>query len=330
LIDRRQARDRSFAMTLGDRLIKLPKIDIKGDAYAVGRALGVQAARCLREVVFGLDGFQALLGWRDTRHLHAMAAAARRAFPRYVRELEGIADGAGVDVERLFLWNCRGDLRLPEDEAAVAEGCTTVLLPSDAAADRPAVIGHNEDGAAPLDGHCFLASVSPDDGLDYMSFCYPGMLPGHAFAVNAAGLVHTVNNIRPHDLVVGVPRHFVARAVLDCRTLDAALEVLRRDDRASGFHHGLAQVGDRRVLSVEAPASGCHVRSVGRPGDPCAILFDRSDRDLPIYRRDDNGEDDGRTLATAVFRVDAERVDWMVHGDPDGSPLHQGSVRPAA
>jgi hypothetical protein len=282
-----------------------------------------------------------------------------------------MAAGAGVDVDSLFLWNCRGDLRLPEGAtAAAAEGCTTVLLPADPEAGRAAVIGHNEDGAADLAGHCFLAAVAPTDGVAFTSFCYPGMLPGHAFAVNAAGLVHAVDNVRPHDLRVGVPRHFVARAVLDCENLDAALAVLRRPDRASGFHHGLARAGDPRLLSVEAPASGCHVRQVNRPaahanhliaerfadlpqvvtassaarqwraetllsqgatadGDPRAVLFDRADRDLPIHRGGDAGDDDGRTLATAVFRVGAERVDWAVYGDADGSPEHEGTVRPA-
>jgi hypothetical protein len=41
--------------------------------------------------------------------------------------------------------------------------------------------------------------------------------------------------------------------------------VLRRDDRAAGFHHALAQMGDPRVLSVEAPASACQVREIERP-----------------------------------------------------------------
>jgi hypothetical protein len=91
------------------------------------------------------------------------------------------------------------------------------------------------------------------------------MLPGHAFAVNDAGLVQTINNIRVHDLKPGVPRHIVTRAVLDCADLDAAVAVLRRDDRASGFHHALAQMGDHRVLSVEAPASACQVRDIERP-----------------------------------------------------------------
>ncbi len=157
------------------------------------------------------------------------------------------------------MWNCRGDLR-DLDPALDDGGCTTVLLPGD-----PAVIGHNEDGGETLAGLCFLCDVEPEAGPGFTAFCYPGMLPGHAFGVNRLGLVQTINNIRPHDLAVGVPRHVISRAVLDCRDLDEAVALLRRTDRAAGFHHALGQAGDKRLLSVEAPASGCAVVEALRP-----------------------------------------------------------------
>ena len=91
------------------------------------------------------------------------------------------------------------------------------------------------------------------------------MLPGHAFGVNRLGLVQTINNVRPHDLAIGVPRHVICRAVLDCHTLDEAIAILQRTDRASGFHHALGQAGDPRLLSVEAPASGCTMVEVQGP-----------------------------------------------------------------
>jgi hypothetical protein len=59
-----------------------------------------------------------------------------------------------------------------------------------------------------------------------------------------------------------VPRHLVARAVLGSADLDAALVVLSRRDRASGFHHNLGQAGRSQLLSVEAPASKCVVHRV--------------------------------------------------------------------
>ena len=110
----------------------LPTLTAYGDAHAIGRALGEASAAALRNVVPAIDRFQALVReWRGTERLRALEAAARAAWPRYVREIEGIADGAGVAFETVFLWNCRGDL--PESGAggrrASAAGCTTVAVP---------------------------------------------------------------------------------------------------------------------------------------------------------------------------------------------------------
>ena len=81
--------------------------------------------------------------------------------------------------------------------------------------------------------------MRPSHGIGFTSFYSPGLLPGHTFAVNDAGLVQAINHIRPHDQTAGIPRHFIARAVLGSADLDAALSVLSRRDRASGFHHNL-------------------------------------------------------------------------------------------
>lgn len=242
-----------------------------GDPYAMGRVIGAAVADAVRDRVLGHQQFRAMTArWQGTSHLGQLEAAARQAYPRFVRELEGMAEGAGIDFATLFLWNCRGDLYASKDTtSAVAEaragGCTTVMIPGDAAAGAPLVIAHNEDGAPEFADCRFWLRASPDQGRSFESYLYPGMLPGHAFAVNDAGLVQTINNIRVHDLKPGVPRHVIARAVLDCADLDAAVAVLRRGDRASGFHHALAQMGDHRVLSVEAPASACQVREIERP-----------------------------------------------------------------
>ncbi|MFP6731235.1 MAG: C45 family peptidase [Alphaproteobacteria bacterium] len=333
----------------------------RGDAFAVGQAIGRRGGQAVRDAVFQSAQFQALKPWLGSDRLSSLKAATAREFPRYLRELEGIAHGAGLALDEIFLWNCRGDLR-DLDASLDDTGCTTVLVPGETA-----IIGHNEDGGADLAGLCFLSQVEPEDGPKFTAFSYPGMLPGHAFGVNQFGLVQTINNIRPHDLTVGVPRHVISRAVLDCRTLDEALEILRRNDRAAGFHHALAQAGDPRLLSVEAPASGCTVIEAQSPmahanhlvaddyealaqdcqpssdarqeradaliaagtlagGNALDILFDRANAALPILRDGDEEGNDGYTLATAVFKIGAEAVDWSVCHGPDASPVASGTT----
>jgi len=333
----------------------------RGDAFAVGQAIGRRGGPSVRDAAFQTSQFKVLKRWLGSDRLKALKAAAMRAYPQYMREIEGIADGAGLTVDEIFLWNCRGDLH-DLDPTLDDTGCTTVLLPG-----KVATIGHNEDGAAELAGLCFLCDVEPDDGPGFTAFCYPGMLPGHAFGVNRLGLIQTINNVRPRDLTVGVPRHLICRAVLDCKNLDEAIAVLRRTDRASGFHHALGQAGDSRLLSVEAPASGCAVVEVKGPlahanhlvaddyrgldqecqpssvarqaradaliaagppadQDPFVILYDRANTDLPILRRGSEDGNDGYTLATTVFKIVSDAVDWTVSHGPDPGAVASGRI----
>lgn len=341
----------------------MDQIIARGTPYDLGQALGQRGRAAVAEASFATPQFRALEQWLGSERLKGLEAAARAHFPDHVREIEGIADGAEQPFERIFLWNCRGDLRdlVRSDEDA----CTSLMLPAEPG--RPAVLGHNEDGAPELAGQGFLAHFMPQEGPAFATYCYPGMLPGHAFGWNDAGLVQTINNIRPHDLTIGVPRHVITRAVLSANSLETVLELLKRTDRASGFHHNLAD-GSGRMISVEAPASGCvsheitaphaHANHLIRSGlshvsqtvsessrlrqqradamladgerDALTILFDRSNADYPVLCRAEREASDSYTLATLLCRFEEGGMKWSVHHGPERAPLLDGDLDQAA
>lgn len=146
----------------------ISRVRAKGDAFSIGFTLGRATASGFRQRVLGTEEFQALYArWRGSEYLRALESAARAAYPYIVREIEGIAEGAGQDFETVFLWNCWGDLQLPEDvspatKALATTGCTSLLIPREG--DGAAVIAHNEDGAAKILGACFWVEVEPDEG----------------------------------------------------------------------------------------------------------------------------------------------------------------------
>lgn len=342
-----------------------------GSAYDIGRQLGAFRADALRDLLPRIERFRSLQArWQASDRLRTMAALAREAFPQVMREIDGIADGAGLPFEDIFLWNCRGDLPETDPDAGQegAIGCTTILARDPESGRR--IIAHNEDGHALLDGHCAFVHLEPDDGLPVSAFHYPGLIAGHNFGFNAAGLVLTVNHIRPHNLPVGLPRHVISRAALGAPDIDAALALFRREDRAGGFHYALAQAGDDRLLSVEAPGSGCvatdiadaaaHANhlldpafadeaqtvspsserrqaqasaaldSAGRNGATAqAILADRRNRDYPVCLKGGHRDASSFTLASALFEIGDEALDWQVHTDPADPPVLKGRV-PAA
>ncbi|MEX0694420.1 MAG: C45 family peptidase [Rhodospirillales bacterium] len=246
-------------------------IDAKGSPEEIGHMIGHAVARSFRQAVLTNPEFVAIKDhFLGTDYLQALNDAARRAYPKHMQELDGMAEAIGVDPAELFLWNCRGDLRFPPETAGVRldqfhDGCTTILGPGDFDQGRPAVIAHNEDGSADFMAHRYWLRARPDDAPSFESYLYPGMLPGHSVAINDAGLVQTINNVRADDLKPGIPRHIICRAVLEATSIPEAIGHLRRPDRASGFHHSIGMPGQVAPLSVEAPASASVIRSADAP-----------------------------------------------------------------
>jgi hypothetical protein len=245
--------------------------------------------------------------------------------------------------DEVFAWNCRGDVW-----AMAPDGCTTVQIPG----SFP-VIAHNEDGDPGLRSGCALATITPDQAQPFTAFVYPGSIPGHTFATNGSGLVLTVNNIRSTLAGDGLPRMVLSRAVLDCATIDAALTLLSETPRSGAFHFTLAQAGQSRLASVEFTHAHCSIAEIANPAvhanhlvhvamaskpqiktgssdsrqergqdildasdgspDPLSILWDQERRALPIYRAQPDDPDNENTLATAVFKIGKDSVDWAVY-----------------
>lgn len=341
-------------------------LKLGGSPYDIGLELGRFGRDAVHQRLCPLPLWQSLAALAESDVAKTMQAQVVEAFPRIWEEIRGLADGLELPVEEVFLWNCRGDFVRPQS----VDGCTTVFGPT----AEGWLIAHNEDGLPSLDGGCGLLQATPEAGMAFTSYVYPGSIPGHTFAVNAAGLVSTVNNIRPTAIPAGLPRQVLARAVLDCDSLEAAVAVLSHGGRAGAFHHTLGQVGSNRLLSVEACSSGVAVREVRRPGGhsnhlldarldaagqritgssgsrqrrvemllgdeaglldevrALAILRDDADPELPIYRRAEDDPDDENTLATAVFRIGSNSVEWRVYCQQDVQHVEAaGSIRPSS
>lgn len=332
-----------------DRGGRLLRLEAAGTHFDVGAQLGRFGAEIAHRHLVATHAWSSVMARRDDPAVARMRELAEARFPSYWQELQGLAHGLDLPFDNVFLWNCRGDVW-----SLAPDGCTTVQLPGEAP-----VVAHNEDGDPGLRGHCALATVRPDGGRAFTAFVYPASIPGHTFAVTDAGLMQTVNNIRSRGASGGLPRMLLGRAVLDCASLDEAVRLLQTAERAGAFHFTLAQRGDDRVLGVEFTHSNCSAVALEQPTchanhlvhpdmgegrqivtassrsrqrrgdeiiaaspdgiDPLAILWDRYDGALPICRDQPDDPDHENTLATAVFHVGVEAIEWQVY-DRAGAP----------
>lgn len=226
---------------------------VSGEPYEIGYRLGELARPVFTDYMNQSSAWQAVRRWRGALFVQQLRQAANAHFPALLAELDGMAAGLGWSAEDMFIWNCRGEL-----SHNTPDGCTTLA----AVEGNTRVIAHNEDGDPFLRERCALVDVRPVGKPGFVSFYYPGSLPGHTFAASRAGIVQTINNLRIRVPVAGVPRMILARAVLDAASLDEALRILRDTPVASGFHHTLGCAGDTRIFSVEATAQRCSVQTV--------------------------------------------------------------------
>ena len=234
---------------------ELNLFQVSGEPYEIGYRLGEIARPVFAGYMEQSSAWRAVRRWRGDPFVQTLRDAAHAHFPALLAELDGMAAALDWSAEDVFLWNCRGELI-----HNVPDGCTTLA----AVAADARLIAHNEDGDPFLRECCALVDVQPVGKPGFVSFYYPGSLPGHTFAATRAGIAQAINNLRIRAPRAGVPRMILARAVLDAGSLDEALHILSSAPAASGFQHTLGCAGDARLFSVEASAQRCSVQPVSR------------------------------------------------------------------
>ena len=274
-------------------------------------------------------------------------------YPGYFAELEGIAQGAGRPFEDLFLVNLRGEYRTFLQSAEV-RGCSDCALVT----DDVALIGHNEDGSPAFRGNMYVVHARVEGKPAFTALSYPGFLCGNAFGFNAEGVCFSVDHVQPRHVRVGVGRHFIARSLLEARSLDDAIERVTAPGRASGFSYTIGSVPERRVVLVEVAPANHHVREIRgayfhanhyrelanvdqiihpssrarverarammqksppkNAADVLTILGDQTNGQYPIYRTATT-PDQSATLCTALFDLDARQL-RIYTGHPTQAP----------
>ena len=299
----------------------IPLLSVAGSHREVGRQVGEATAAVLREAV----SFEASLPPGRTREQQLSLAAryrdlTRQATPWLVDEIDGAADGAGVDALALF--------------AASIEEIWTVR-PSQATAGRP-VDGRCSDlvagPPATVDGHLWVAhnnDLSPASAGSVVAIEWRvpgepvvfslGIGPWISVGWNAAGLSLTGNELAPNDERTGVPRLLMVREQLTARTLDEALAMTLRADRASSYNTVLAH-RDGGVRNVEGSATDADVTGLSAAGTLAHTNHYACDR-MRRY------EGDPAYARRSAVRL--ERALDLLDG-PDRSGPAAGSITPAA
>jgi isopenicillin-N N-acyltransferase like protein len=170
-------------------------------------------------------------------------------------ELSGIADGAEISLEELFIANALTDFRDALWQNAPtppgAPGCTSFGIHSSRAAGQPTLLGQTWDMHATAQQvvHVFLRR--PNNAPDSLTVSTAGCLS--LIGVNDAGIAIGNNNLEPRDARSGVMYLAMIHEALRQKTFPAACKAITRVHRSSGHNYVLASAGGE-LANIETTA----------------------------------------------------------------------------
>lgn len=256
----------------------IPAITARGNAYEVGYQIGAAARETMRAMHAETRAeynaqWDALL-----RQSIPFRDATRQHLPRVFEEMRGVADGAQIPFDDLFLMSVE---ELLYEEVRGATSPPTPLLHGEGRSPLPSPVGKRagDEGAkgcsdlaaappATRDGHVWLAhnndlGPSAREQLTLTRLCVTGepeilaVTVGGWFisiGMNNAGIALTGNQLNANDSRAGIPRLLMVRDMLAQHTLDAALKAALHPARASSYNNILSS-RDGQIVNVEGSAT---------------------------------------------------------------------------
>jgi isopenicillin-N N-acyltransferase-like protein len=248
-----------------------PHVRVRGGARERGVAYGEEVRdRVRRSVEAYREVFAADAGWdwaTVTDHAMAYAPAIERFEPRYLREIEGIAEGAALDPGDVLAINVRTEVmfaakaRQAVDPSRRPGECTAFAVVPERSADGHTLIGQNWDWLLHAEDTVVVLEAQQDDGPDFVTVVEAGLLAKTGMNSSGIGLV---TNALVSDADVGapgIPYHLALRGILDAETISDAYAAVQRGFRSSSANYLIAH------------ADGLAVDIEGAPGDFDALYL---------------------------------------------------------
>jgi isopenicillin-N N-acyltransferase-like protein len=191
---------------------------------------------------------------KDDMHRYAGACAkeVRRYSPIIHDELEGLAEGAGLELNEVVLISLHEELYhrgvLPQ-----VDHCTAVAVGPPATADANTYVGQTWDWMQSVFGLSSMLHWKRDEGPSLLSYAFPGLWVGAG--LNSAGLAlcWTSAHLGNKELGarVGIPAYVLLAHLMYQENLDAVEQEARRAKNAGWFTFVMAD-GQGNLCNIEA------------------------------------------------------------------------------
>ncbi len=282
----------------------VPLIEVHGGPRTRGRQCGEQAKDRVRACCELFRGIMARGGWpwpKVKERAGAFASQIKSYRADYLKEMDGIAEAAGVSREALILVNARKELMAERkgEPLDIHDECTSIVCLPETTVDGHLLHAQNWDYRQDCAELCIVLKVVPEDGPALLTFTIAGGLA--RCGLNSAGVAVTGNGLasdRDHGRT-GVPQSLIRRRVLDSPSYAEALGAVTSPSVAISNNMTVSSAeGDGDAVNFEvapeeafwlapedglvihanyfkSPAARARLRDVGMARSPWTLYRDR-------------------------------------------------------
>ena len=312
----------------------------RGRAYGEGTRDRVQRSIELYTAVFR---HYTGLGWTEVRdRAGAFAEWFDDTDVQLLPEIEGIAEGAGVDAEDVLALNVRTEVMFGLDARAArvaAKECTAIGAAPPATVGGRVFIAQNWDWKPPARDTCVVLAMRPAGRPAFVTLVEAGLLAKAGMNEAGIGLATNALTSSRDRGNPGVPYHAILRRVLTSATYEEAITEVVARERASSANY-LIGARDGLVTDLEVAPGGpdavwrvdadtiCHANHFVRPDRDFKDLALLDGRESPLRQASAEGSVDSGSIGVPEIEsalrahAGADRGEGSVcaHGDRSRPP----------
>ncbi|KAJ5887932.1 hypothetical protein N7495_007973 [Penicillium taxi] len=217
--------------------------------------IGVEHGRSLREQIHSqISIYDAMfqstskLGWPDVREIaKEFKPALEKLVPHIYAEIEGISEGAGLDVLDVIALNCRSEIALGK----FSDGCTSLSWKK---SNTARILAQNWDWTGDVSKNLALVTIEQTGKPTIYMVTEAGIVGKIGF--NSAGVGTCLNAIRAKPMISSkLPIHIALRLCLESSSVENAVKTLETLGGVSSAQHILIS-DSKSALGLELSPVG--------------------------------------------------------------------------
>ncbi|OOQ81672.1 putative acyl-CoA:6-aminopenicillanic-acid-acyltransferase [Penicillium brasilianum] len=201
------------------------------------REIGVKHGRSLKDqirdqmrIYESMFEYTSKLSWHEVREVaKEFVPTIQRLTPHIFAEMEGIAEGAEVDILDIVALNCRSEIALGK----FSDGCTTLCWKKN---DSVRVLSQNWDWTATVKKNLAMVSIEQPGKPGIYMITEAGIVGKIGF--NSAAVGTCLNAIRAKPMISSkLPIHVALRLCLESTSVTEAVETLEKLGGVASAQH---------------------------------------------------------------------------------------------